>query len=207
MTACPNCSAEPPPGSAFCNRCAAAVGAPAPFPAAPPPRPDGEPEKDLWSGRYSGKADTLSWVLWGLWLVALLYLWFAVLSPGMRGSAFAPWILAAAAGLPALSLGWTLFVRKLSVRYRLTTHRLFRETGILVRKFNELELLRVDDVSVSQNLLQRAFNVGTIVVVAPTDATEPRVEMTGIESPIEVKELIRTQVRQRRQRSVHLETL
>jgi uncharacterized membrane protein YdbT with pleckstrin-like domain len=125
----------------------------------------------------------------------------------MRGRAVVPWIVLAAAAFPAVSLGWTLLVRKLSVRYRLTTHRLFRETGVLVRKFDELELLRIDDVAVRQNLLQRIFNVGTVVVVAPTDATDPRVEMHGIENPIEVKEQIRTQVRERRRGSVHFESL
>jgi uncharacterized membrane protein YdbT with pleckstrin-like domain len=206
MTACLKCRAELPDGSAFCNKCGAALAAPA-EPGAPPSPPNGGPEQELWKGRYSGKADALPWILWALWCLILIYLWFGVLSAEMRGRAYVPWIVLAAAGLPAISLGWTLLVRKLSVRYRLTTYRLFRETGVLVRKFDEVELLRVDDVAVRQNLLQRIFNVGTVIVVAPSDSSEPRIEMHGIENPIEVKEQIRTQVRERRKSSVHFESL
>jgi uncharacterized membrane protein YdbT with pleckstrin-like domain len=201
---CTRCGAPLPEGSAFCNRCGAAT---APSPVQTPPAANAEPESDLWKGRYSGKADAHLWALWFAWVVALLYLWFGVLGPETRKIVAAPWIFASAAALPVLSLAGTLALRKLSVRYRLTTHRLFRETGVLLRRFNELELLRVDDVAVKQNLVQRIFNVGTVTVIAPSDATEPRVEMLGIEDPLRVKELIRTQVRKRRERSVYMESL
>ena len=96
---------------------------------------------------------------------------------------------------------------KASVRYRLTTHRLFKETGVISRDVNEIELFRVDDVSVHQNVIQRLFNVGTVTVIAPHDQTEPRLEMVGIENPIEVKEQIRTYVRRRRTGSLNVENL
>jgi uncharacterized membrane protein YdbT with pleckstrin-like domain len=96
---------------------------------------------------------------------------------------------------------------KLATRYRLTNYRLFKETGILSREIIEIELFRVDDVSVRQNLLQRIFNVGTITVIAPHDQIEPRLELMGIENPIEVKEMIRSSVRHRRQGSLNVENL
>jgi uncharacterized membrane protein YdbT with pleckstrin-like domain len=71
----------------------------------------------------------------------------------------------------------------------------------------KVELIRVDDVAVRQNLIQRVFNVGVVVVMAPTDQTEPRLELVGIENPIEVKEQIRAHVRRRRDRSLHVESL
>jgi uncharacterized membrane protein YdbT with pleckstrin-like domain len=85
-------------------------------------------------------------------------------------------------------------VQKLSTRYRLTTHRLFKETASSRANLNEIELVRVDDVAVRQNIIQRIFNVGVVTVIAPHDQTEPRLELVGIENPIEVKEMIRTHV-------------
>jgi uncharacterized membrane protein YdbT with pleckstrin-like domain len=125
----------------------------------------------------------------------------------MRGGPFAKWVVLVAAALPAFALLWSLLAEKVSTRYRLTTHRLFRERGILSRRLDEMELLRVDDVAVRQNLVQRIFNVGVVTVIAPTDKTDSNLELVGIENPIEVKEMIRTQVRKRRDRSLHVESI
>jgi uncharacterized membrane protein YdbT with pleckstrin-like domain len=125
----------------------------------------------------------------------------------MRGGPFAKWVVLAAAAVPALALLWSLLAEKVSTRYRLTTHRLFRERGVLSRRLDEMELLRVDDVAVRQNLIQRIFNVGIVTVIAPTDKTDSNLELVGIENPIEVKEMIRTQVRKRRDRSLHVESI
>ncbi len=207
MMACPKCTAGLPDGSVFCNKCGAALAAAPESPLSAAPAANHEPEQDLWKGRTSGKADAHLWILWFVWVAGLVYLWFGVLPAEARRRLFAPWIFAAASALPVLALSWRLLMSKLSVRYRLTTHRLFRETGILLRKYNELELVRVDDVAVRQNLIQRIFNIGTITVISPSDSTDPRLEMEGIENPIEVKEQIRTQVRKRRQRSVTMESV
>jgi uncharacterized membrane protein YdbT with pleckstrin-like domain len=203
---CPRCKAELPEGSAFCNRCGAPVGAPSPL--APPPSPaTSDPEEEVWRGRFSGKALGHWWFLWFLWIGALGYLWLAHVPSEYRGAPWARYVLLGLVAAPLLGILWTLTVRKLSIHYRLTTHRLFRDEGILSRRADEVELIRVDDVSVRQNLIQRVFNVGVVTVVAPTDQTEPRLELLGIENPIEVKEQIRTHVRRRRDRSLHVESL
>jgi membrane protein YdbS with pleckstrin-like domain len=203
---CPKCAAPLPGGSAFCNRCGAPIApaAPLPAPAAPPGQ---EAEQDLWKGRFSAKAQAHWWVLWSAEVVGLLWLWFWKLDEATRSTVSARIVFAVAALLPAAYIAWTLLASKLSVRYRLTTHRLFKESGILSRSLNEIELIRVDDVAVGQNLLQRLFNVGIVTVIAPTDPTEPRLELVGIENPIEVKEMIRSQVRKRREKSLHFENL
>jgi uncharacterized membrane protein YdbT with pleckstrin-like domain len=203
---CPRCKAELPEGSVFCNKCGAPLGAATPL--APPPSPaSSEPEEEVWRGRFSGKALGHWWLLWFLWVGGLGYLWLAHVPSEYRGAAWARYVLLGLIAAPLLGILWTLMVRKLSIRYRLTTHRLFRETGLLSRNANEVELIRVDDVSVRQNLIQRVFNVGVVIVVAPSDQTEPRLELLGIENPIEVKEQIRTNVRRRRDRSLHVESL
>jgi membrane protein YdbS with pleckstrin-like domain len=204
---CPKCAAPLPGGSAFCNRCGAPIAA-GPLPAAPAPVPAGkEPEDDLWKGRFSAKAQAHWWLLWSVEVVGLLWLWFYKVDEATRVTLAARIVFAVAALLPAVYIGWTLLTSKLSVRYRLTNYRLFKESGILSRSLNEIELIRVDDVAVHQNLLQRVFNVGIVTVIAPTDPTEPRLELVGVENPIEIKELIRSQVRKRREKSVHFENL
>jgi uncharacterized membrane protein YdbT with pleckstrin-like domain len=184
-------------GSAFCNRCGAAQKG-----------DDGgsdaaQREETLWSGRPSLRAE-LHWVV-------LSGVWIALVLGGALG--FMPrrtsqvWAVAALLALlpPAWILGQAL-VRKLTLRYRLTSHRLFTERGLLSRQHDELELIRVDDVSVRQGLLQRWFGVGTVTVVS-TDASNPRLAIEGIRDPLELKERIRTQVRVLRSRTTFLETL
>ena len=204
-SSCPKCQAALPSGSAFCNKCGMAVSSAA---LSPPPAPAStEPEQELWKGRFSAKAQAHLWLVWTLEVAALFYLWFAHIPPEKRGDLFLRYMFAGLALLPAAWIAWQLLTAKLVTRYRLTSHRLFKESGILARSLNEIELLRIDDVSVRQNLLQRIFNVGVVTVVAPTDSTDPRLELLGIENPIEVKEMIRSQVRKRRDRSLHVENL
>ncbi|MBV8881242.1 MAG: PH domain-containing protein, partial [Planctomycetaceae bacterium] len=160
-----------PDGSAFCNRCGATIATVPAMPAAAAPQPlhpaavPQEPEHELWRGRFSGKAQGLWWVLWFLEMPALVYLWFR-LSPELQKGPYARWVFGAAAVIPVFFILWTFMIEKLSTRYRLTNYRLFKEKGILSRELNEIELVRVDDVSVRQNLLQRIFNVGVITVIA-----------------------------------------
>lgn len=204
---CIKCSTPLPEGSAFCNHCGAAQG---PAAAMKQPlahaAPITEPEQELWRGGFSGKALGHWWALWFLELPLLLVIWFK-LSDAMLGKPWTKWVFIAAAALPPLLIFWEILVQKIAIRYRLTTHRLFRTRGILSRQHNEIELVRVDDVSVRQNLIQRVFNVGIITVISPHDQTEPHLELVGIENPIEVKELIRTHVRRRRQGSLNVENL
>ena len=219
MTKCTKCSAELPDGSKFCNGCGAPQGPASPgAPAAPPPEPlappaapvanlppHDEPEQQLWKGSISPKSYAHWWILWAAWVVLLVYAFFASVSAEKRPE-WLKWIFLGIMALPALALSWNILINRLSVRYRLTTHRFFKETGILSRKIAELELIRVDDIQAQQNLLQRIFNVGTVLIIS-TDATDPRLEIKGIEHPIEVKEQIRTHVRKRRGKSLHVESL
>ena len=86
-----------------------------------------------------------------------------------------------------------------STRYRLTTQRLFMQTGLIAKKLEEVELFRVKDVTVSQGFIQRLLGVGSVVVLS-TDDTTPRLELAGIPNPVEVKEQIRGAFRAARQR-------
>ena len=86
-----------------------------------------------------------------------------------------------------------------SSRYRLTNQRLFVRKGWLSRMVQEVELYRVKDVALYQDMVDRLFDVGTITVIAE-DSTTPRISMPGIKAPESVKESIRNAYRTSRKR-------
>lgn len=201
---CRKCDQEIPDLSPFCNRCGSPQqDAPAPLPTLPSPSSPPPPEQEVWKGRISAWSFAHWWLLYVLQLVGQAYLHLSGFFPLEGWMAYAHAVLAAA--IPAWVF-WKTLAAKLTVRYRLTTHRFFKEVGLLHRKVNELELVRVDDVSVSQNLLQRIFDVGRVTVFS-NDATDPRLEIEGVEHPIELKEMIRKNARTWRDRALHMESI
>ena len=86
---------------------------------------------------------------------------------------------------------------KIRVQYRLTTARLFKREGVIFRRSTEIELVRVDDVTVEQSLVDRIFNTGTVIVNS-TDASDPVLRIEGIDHPHDVKEKVRNAVVVRR---------
>jgi membrane protein YdbS with pleckstrin-like domain len=97
-------------------------------------------------------------------------------------------------------------LRVLGTYFRLTTQRLFIERGILSRTIDQTELIRVDDVRMHQSLLNRMFDVGTVMLLT-TDTTDRSVTIEGVKNPKEVAEAVRQQMRLLRGKSVFVETL
>ena len=78
-------------------------------------------------------------------------------------------------------------------RYSLTADRLFLSVGFLSIKDEEILLYRIRDISTSRTLWQRLFGVGTITVIS-SDKTLPSMVLKNIKNPIDVKELLHSQV-------------
>jgi len=191
---CFSCGAAVPEGSAFCPKCGTRQG----LPGTPAPAAAQEPETPIWHGRYSPFADALSWLLWALFAGAMAFVAFKYLALSER---WMKWVYWGAVFLPAAAIGLTSLLRRISASYRL-----FKEVGIISRKISEIELMRVDDLSVSQNILQRIFDVG-VVTLLTSDASDPRLVIAGIRNPVAVKEQIRAQVQKRRARTINMESL
>ena len=83
-------------------------------------------------------------------------------------------------GLILLARAWYLVA---STRYRLTSQRLFAQTGLIAKNLEEVELFRVKDVTLSQGVLDRLLGVGTVTVLS-TDDTAPKLELAGIRDPV-----------------------
>jgi len=192
---CTSCPADLAPGSLFCPKCGAKQGA--------APSPGLEPEQPVWAGRFSPLAYG-NWIL--LWILFAAAAGFAAFKWLPISEAWMRWVYTGAVLLPAVGIVVSAMWKRLSVRYRLTSHRIFLEEGILSRRISEIELLRVDDLSVTQNLIERLFDVGEVILIT-SDATHPRLELAGIRSPVEVKEQIRTHVQKRRSRTLNVESL
>lgn len=92
-------------------------------------------------------------------------------------------------------------------RYRLSDDRIFRETGLLNLREEEVLLYRVRDLELKRSLFQRIFGVGTVCVHS-SDKTTPHLDLLNIKNPREVKELLHRQVEEmklsRRMRTTEL---
>lgn len=87
-------------------------------------------------------------------------------------------------------------------RFTLTNQRFRIERGILSKRFDEMELYRVKDITMSQPFIQRLVGLGTVVMMT-SDATTPTVLLPAIAEPRLVLDQIRGEVeRVRRERNV-----
>lgn len=80
------------------------------------------------------------------------------------------------------------------IKYKLTTQRLLLTTGLVSRRVEEVELYRIQDVTMSQSALGRMLGFGTVVVHV-NDASTPRLVLQGVSNPMKIKEQIRDSFR------------
>ena len=78
-------------------------------------------------------------------------------------------------------------------RYGLSEDRLFISVGFLNIRDDEVLLYRIRDIDTSRTLWQRLFGVGTVTVMS-SDKTMPTMVLKNIKNPVEVKELLHSQV-------------
>lgn len=93
-------------------------------------------------------------------------------------------------GKPYLSIG---------VRYELTTQRLRIVRGLLGRKVEEVELVRIRDTAVTQHVGERMINVGDVEIIS-NDPSRPNFKLHNVSQANEVRELIRKAVMEERAR-------
>lgn len=161
---------------------------------------DDDQETSLWSGGYSPKAMIGTWIFGGvLTLVALI-------AVGIYLSSYFLWALLAIVVLWAFA-GAIYGYRRLGMFYELTTQRFIHQTGILSRRTDRIEVIDIDDVSVSQGLVERILGVGTVTIQS-SDTSHPTLEMRGIANVKSVASLIDDiRRKERRRRSLHIEAI
>ena len=153
------------------------------------PPPADEPEVVYYQGRPMFRADQVSVLLFGgvgvvlvvLGLLALVLSW---------GIAWWVALVLVAAGVLAVVI--PVWLTRLT-RYRITSHRIDFERGILTKRIDTLELWHVDDISFRQGIVDRIFNAGCIVVMSD-DKTTPRLDLHGVPDPRAVFEALKNRV-------------
>ena len=93
----------------------------------------------------------------------------------------------------------TAFKKSISERYEVSNQRLMVEYGILNKRTEEIELYRVQDLSVERSVFDRMFGVGNIVIHSG-DATGGTLVLYDIADTDSVKDKIRAESRIERQR-------
>lgn len=151
---------------------------------------DPKHEKVVWEGRPAWRSYWGQWLIWLLGSIACIFL-----SHRWAGGESA---LFKAVLLLVVGAAVTLLVREallvFSLRYRLTTQRLFLYRGIITRTTDQMELIRVDDVRLRQGITDRIVNTGDVEIVG-TDATDQSMVLEAISEPGRVTELLRLHVR------------
>ena len=82
-------------------------------------------------------------------------------------------------------------------KYRLTTNRLFVNTGFLTQREDEVRLYRITDVSLSRTLMQRIFGLSTIHCNS-SDKTLGNFDIINVKDGENVKELLSQSVEEER---------
>jgi len=108
-------------------------------------------------------------------------------------------------GVSWVALIYRILQARFGHHYRLTTRRLFISTGLMRRRRDMMELLKVKDVFTKQTLFERWLSLGTVVVVS-SDHDLPTFYITGVDDPKRVMDLVWHHARaERDRRSVKVE--
>jgi len=149
-----------------------------------------EGEVVVWEARYS-KRNFIGRLI-GRTILTLAWMALAIYTWGTGHAQMAPvtWIALAVVVVLWLGLVFRMIQAHYSHYYRLTNRRLFVSTGVVNRRRDMMELLRVKDVFTrQQSLMERWLGLGTVVVV-PNEKELPTFYLAGVDDPKQVMDLI-----------------
>lgn len=128
----------------------------------------------LWEGRYSlrGMVDAIAASALASIAAVAVAIWLGWGRSGWLG------VIAVLGGLWAW-LGLLYLARRFAHRYRLTPETFFHQRGILIKSTSPIEIIRIDDIALTQSILERLFDVGTIRILS-NDTTDPILVLKGI---------------------------
>jgi membrane protein YdbS with pleckstrin-like domain len=154
-----------------------------------PGTPGTEAEQVIWEARYSMKN-----FIGRITFRALLTLGWIALLVSTWGENQSGWQLVAiltglVVGVLWIGLLYRIIMARYGHYYRLTNRRLFVSTGVMRRRRDQMELLRVEDVFTRQTLFERWLSVGTVVVVS-SESQLSTFYLAGVDDPKQVMDLV-----------------
>jgi hypothetical protein len=148
-----------------------------------------EGEETVWEDHYSLK-NFLGRMILGA-VLTLAWLVLAADTGGLGHGSWATWTILL--GLCVLAfwanLAYKCFRAYRGHHYRLTTRRLFVTTGFFRRRVDQLELIRIKDVYLQQNMIGEWLGIGNVVVIS-SEETLPKAFLLGINEPRKVMDLV-----------------
>jgi membrane protein YdbS with pleckstrin-like domain len=150
----------------------------------------GDEEVVYFDGRPQLRADQAKLALWMLIAIALIALPIAAWFFEWNWWRWPMTIVAVVLALLIVAIPW---LRLRATRYRITNYRIDFERGILKKQIDTLELWHVEDIHFEQGLVDRMFNVGSIIVMS-NDKTTPRLELHGVPRPREIFDSLKQRV-------------
>jgi uncharacterized membrane protein YdbT with pleckstrin-like domain len=140
-----------------------------------------ENEQVIYEGRPSWRS------ILGFYIVGLVIVAAAAAIGYFAGGA----AIAAAAGgavlVILLLVGW---LKRIATRYSITDRRLRIQRGILSRNTEETRVERIQNVTVSQSVLERFLRFGTVDFDTASNRAEDTFQFRGIADPGEVVRLV-----------------
>jgi len=154
----------------------------------------------VWSGTYSAKA------MIGLWIgIALVTLILLIIAFSLGGFWWTVFFIAT----PLLWIGGyaKLLYNQWSVRYTLTSKRFTHEHGLLRRVTDRVEVIDMDDVSVTQTLIDRFTGTGNIQIIS-SDRSHPELQLKGIDGALAIgAQMDDARRAERERRGLHIESI
>jgi uncharacterized membrane protein YdbT with pleckstrin-like domain len=108
-------------------------------------------EEVIWEGRASWRAWAGTWILGWILLPVLIGAYFLI----------------------------SIWMRTKAQRWKVTSRRIERESGLLSKRVDTIELWRIRDVEYRQSIFDRMFGVSSLVVTAQ-DGAAPYLEIRGV---------------------------
>jgi uncharacterized membrane protein YdbT with pleckstrin-like domain len=138
-------------------------------------------EQVIYEGRPSWRS-ILGFYIGGILIVAAAGAIAYVASGTGLGAAVAGGVF-----LVLLIVGW---LKRVSTRYSITDRRLRIRRGIIARNVEETRVERVQNVTVSQNVLERILQVGTVDFDTASNRADDTFQFRGIADPGKITRLV-----------------
>lgn len=145
-------------------------------------------ERLIWAGHPTWRA-TISTIVWGV-LAGLGFFVLATLVDKFGGDS--KWTVYGVLGLLVIAGGTVLYswVSRQFTEYTITDKRLNVRWGVLSKHETTTTLDRIQNLTITQTLVDRMLNTGTIDFDTASDASDQRFRFHGVNEPSELRQKI-----------------